>query len=78
MDYLQLSSDIGVVEMKVPEFLHGLTLTDNDLHRAYGLTVLAIRHGTDFQFNPPAETRLEAGDELLVVENLAEAERLSG
>lgn len=78
VDYLQLSPEIGVVEMKVPEFLHGLTLTDIDLRREYGLTVLAIRHDNGFQFNPPAETRLEAGDELLVVGNMAEAERLSG
>ena len=78
VDYLQLSPDIGVVEMKCPEFLHGLTLTDIDLRREYGLTVLAIRHDNGFQFNPPAETRLEAGDELLVVGNMAEAERLSG
>ena len=78
VDYLQLSPDIGVVEMKVPESLHGQTLTQCELRRDYGLTVLAIRHDNGFQFNPPGETRLEAGDELLVVGDLAEAERLSG
>jgi trk system potassium uptake protein TrkA len=78
VDYLQLSPDVGVVEMKVPEFLQGQTLSQCDLRRDYGLTVLAIRHDNGFQFNPPGETRLDAGDELLVVGNIAECERLSG
>lgn len=78
VDYLQLSPEIGVVEMKVPEILHGRTLADIDLRREYGITVLAIRHGNGFQFNPPGETHLEAGDELLVVGNIGECERLSG
>jgi trk system potassium uptake protein TrkA len=76
VDYLQLGPEMGVVEMLAPEHLHGQTLADADLRREYGLTVLAIRHDGQFAFNLPAETRVQEGDELLVVGNITEAERL--
>lgn len=77
VDFLQISSEMSVVEMLVPEHLYGRTLVEADLRRQYGLTVLAIKRGDQLQFNPDPETRLEAGDELLVVGDLAEARRLS-
>ena len=78
VDYLQLSSDLSVVEMVVPEQLHGLTLAEADLPRRYGLSVLAIRRQGQFQFNPSGTTQLLPSDEILVVGNITNAERLSG
>ncbi len=77
VDYLQLSPEMSVVEMLVPDHLHGHSLIEADLRRQYGLTVLAIKRGNQFQFNPEPETILQAGDELLVVGDIAEARRLS-
>lgn len=77
VDYLELSPEFGVVEMLAPERLHGKTLAEADLRRKYGLTVLAIRHGDQLQVNPSADARIEAGDELLVVGKMSDAERLS-
>ncbi len=76
VDYLQLGPNMGVVEMLAPEHLHGQTLAEADLRREYGLTVLAVRHNGQFEFNLPPDTQLQAGDELLVVGNIGEAERL--
>ncbi|MDQ4147028.1 MAG: TrkA family potassium uptake protein [Pseudomonadota bacterium] len=76
VDYLQLGPNMGVVEMLAPEHLHGQTLAEADLRRAYGLTVLAVRRNGQFEFNLPPDTRLQAGDELLVVGNIGEAIRL--
>ena len=78
VDYLQLGADLGVVEMQAPAHLHGQTLAEADLRDAYGLTILAIRRAGEFQFNPPGETTIEAGDELLVLGKMHDAERLSG
>ncbi len=78
VDYLQLSSDLSVVEMRVPEQLHGLTLAEADLPRRYGLSVLAIRRQGQFQFNPSGTTQLLPSDEILVAGNITNAERLSG
>lgn len=77
VDYLEISPDICVVEMLAPERLHGQTLAEADLRRKYGLTVLAIRHGREVRVNPPADEPIKAGDELLVVGKMDDAERLS-
>jgi trk system potassium uptake protein TrkA len=77
VDYLQLSAELSVVELRVTDHLHGQTLAEADLQRQYGLTVLAIRRAGQFEFNPAAETQLLAGDEILVVGNIVEAQRLS-
>ncbi len=77
VDYLEISPELGVVEMLAPERLHGKTLGEADLRRQYGLTVLAIRHGDELRVNPSADARIEAGDELLVIGKMADAERLS-
>jgi trk system potassium uptake protein TrkA len=78
IDYLQLGPNVGVVEMIVPEELHGRTLADADLNRNYGLLVLATRHQGQFVFNPSTDVVLHGGDELLVFGNMTDAERLSG
>ncbi len=78
VDYLELGPDMSVVELLVPEYLHGQTLAEADLRRKYGLNVLALRRNGRFEFNPPPDIRLQVGDELLVVGNMAEVERLVG
>jgi trk system potassium uptake protein TrkA len=78
VDYLQLSPEVSVVEMRVPAKLHGLTLADVNLQQRYGLTVLAIRRQGQFQFNPEPDTRLLETDEILVVGSITSAQRLSG
>lgn len=77
VDYLEISPETCVVEMLAPDRLHGQTLAEADLRRKYGLTVLAIRHGREVRVNPPADAFISAGDELLVVGKMEDAERLS-
>jgi trk system potassium uptake protein len=78
VDYLQLSPEVSVVEMLVPERLHNHTLANANLPQRYGLTVLAIRRQGQFRFNPPDNTVLLAGDEMLVAGSITSAQRLSG
>ena len=78
VDYLQLGPELGVVEMQAPEHLHGQTLGQADLRSRYNLTVLAVGRDGEFHFNPSAETMIDAGDELLVLGRMHDAERLSG
>ncbi len=78
VDYLQLSPEVSVVEMRVPAKLHGSTLAEVNLRQRYGLTVLAIRRQGQFQFNPEPDTRLLETDEILVAGSITSAQRLSG
>lgn len=77
VDYLEISPEIGVVEMNAPDRYHGQTLVEANLRQKYGLTVLAIRRGDDVIVNPPADTTILENDEFLVVGKITDAERLS-
>lgn len=78
VDYLQLSPEMSVVEMRVPQRLHDLTLAEANLPERFGLTVLAIRREGQFRFNPANDTKLRATDEMLVAGSITSAQRLSG
>lgn len=78
VDYLQLSPEMSVVEMRVPQRLHNLTLGEANLPQRYGLTVLAIRRQGEFHFNPADSIKLLATDEMLVAGQITSAQRLSG
>jgi trk system potassium uptake protein len=76
VDYLSLGDDVGVVELIVPQRYVGKTLAEAAIRRNYGLTVVAIRRENKVIASPGPETRLEVGDELLVLGKISEAERL--
>lgn len=44
VDYLELSDDYSIMEVKVPKCWDGKTLTDIDVRAKYKVTVLAVRH----------------------------------
>lgn len=77
VDFLEIGPDMCLVEIVCPERYVNHTLAEAELRRKYGLTVLAIRRGDTVISNPPADTKIEFGDELLVVGKLDDAERLS-
>ncbi len=61
--------EIEVSSMRVDRgsALDGALLGETDLRRLFGVTVVAIRRGEAFLANPGAESRLEAGDVLVVM-----------
>jgi trk system potassium uptake protein TrkA len=78
VDYLEIGPDMCLVEMVAPVRYVNKTLVEADLRKKYGLSVLAIRRGDVVISNPPADTRIEQEDELLVLGNIEDAERLTG
>ena len=78
INYLEVSDDFSIVEMLAPERFFGKTLAEANLRQKYGLTVIAIRRGEEMIVNPPADFRIEAGDEFIVVGAMTDAERMTG
>ncbi len=76
IDYLEIRGGISVVELKAPQYLHGRTLAECNLRQKLGLNVIAISRGEDFIPNLLADFRIEAGDILLVIGRIEDAERL--
>ncbi|MBI4276831.1 MAG: TrkA family potassium uptake protein [Armatimonadetes bacterium] len=67
LDYLELTPEIGVEEVRVPEKLSGQTLRNLALRTRFGVSVLLIRRGADLIISPGADTSLRVGDVLIVV-----------
>ena len=77
IDYLEVSADVGVVELLAPPHFWGHTLAEMELRQRYGLTAVAVRRGEELLVSPSANFRVEAEDILVVLGKLEDAERLS-
>lgn len=75
MEYLELDPGFALVETSAPRELLGRTLTEVKLRSRYGLTVVCIKPAGGTFTYATADTRLGAGDTLLVAgeTHLAEA-----
>ena len=76
VDYLEVSDEVGVVELIAPPSLWGHTLSEASLRQRHGLNVMAIRRGDDLIVSPSANFRVEEHDLLVVLGRIEDAERL--
>lgn len=78
IDYLELSPEHSVVEMRASGRMAGRTLRELDIRARFGCNVMAIRSGNAMNVTPRADDRIAEGDVLVVVgrnEDLQEMER---
>jgi trk system potassium uptake protein TrkA len=74
IEYLELDPGFALVETQAPEELFGKTLTEVSFRSRYGVTVVCIKPaGGSFTY-ATADTRLGAGDTLLVAGETRRAE----
>lgn len=67
LDYLELSDDHSIVEVKVGSKMLGKSLVDLDIRANYGCNVVAIKQGKDINVSPSAEDKLQDEDILIVI-----------
>ena len=68
LDYVELSKDSGLAEIRTPRSWVGKTLLEIDVRKKFGVTVAAMRKADgDLTVFVDANYRLEADDELVVV-----------
>ncbi len=77
IDYIEVSSEVGVVELLAPASIWDHTLYECNLRQRYGLTVMAVRRGDELIVSPSAAFRIEAHDILVVLGRIEDAERLN-
>ena len=77
MDYLQLSKNISLIEIKMPTFLVGANLKDSNLREKYNLNAVGIRRGEDLEVPPNPITILGEDDKLLVIGNNSDLDALT-
>jgi trk system potassium uptake protein TrkA len=73
VDFFEIGEGVSVVEMKAPARFTGRTLTDCELRKKYGVTVLAIKHEATSSggaakciISPMGEDLIEEGDSLVL------------
>lgn len=66
VDYFQLSQDIGLVEMGIPQFMVGHTLVELDIRKHYNVNIVAVKRDKNV-IAPPNPNNLLQDDDMLIV-----------
>ncbi|WP_438316699.1 potassium channel family protein [Sporosarcina sp. FA9] len=67
LDYLELSDEHSIAEIKANEKLVGSTLVDLDIRAKYGVNIVAIKRGKHILVSPQAIEKIEFEDVLIVI-----------
>ncbi|KAF0135067.1 MAG: ktrC [Candidatus Saganbacteria bacterium] len=78
MDYMEISSEFDVIEMKAPPDFVNKKLKDLNLRKKYNVNVLAIRRGSESIMSPDGETTILAEDILIMLGNIQSMGKFSG
>ncbi|UOR12984.1 potassium channel family protein [Halobacillus amylolyticus] len=67
LDYIELSDDHSVVEVKAGDKMSGQTLVDLDIRAEYGCNIVAIKRDKDIIVSPMATEEIQERDVLIVI-----------
>ena len=67
LDYLELSDEHSIMEIRVSEKLAGHTIIELDIRAKYGINIVGIKRGENIIVSPPASEMIGNGDILLVI-----------
>lgn len=78
IDYIELSADYSVVEVRVTGAMAGKTLRNLDLRRKTGLNVVAIKRATEVEVSVSPDEPLREGDILIAIGTNEGVQKLNG
>lgn len=67
LDYLELSDEHSIAEIKVNEHLSGHTIIDLDIRAKYGINIVAIKRFKDIIVSPQADEEIQEDDILIII-----------
>ncbi|HEX2926234.1 MAG TPA: TrkA family potassium uptake protein [Ruminiclostridium sp.] len=67
LEHIELSPNLGLVEVKAPQSLLHHTLAESNLRAKFGINVVAIKRGDDLIVSPLAQQEIISSDVLIVV-----------
>lgn len=77
LNFIELSKDYSVEEVKIPEKMKDKSLRELDLRAKYNLSVIAIRHHDDIFISPSPDKIIDHGDVLVVIGENRDLERFA-
>ncbi|WP_018921566.1 potassium channel family protein [Salsuginibacillus kocurii] len=66
-DYIELSADYSIVEIKASAKLNAQTLAELDVRARFGVTILAIKRAKEMNITPMPDDQIMTNDILIVV-----------
>ena len=76
MEYIELSDEYGIVEMKTPQPWLGRTIRELALLTTYGANVIAMRQGESLQIPPDIDVRLDEDTALVILAHYRSIEKI--
>ncbi len=67
LDYLELSDEHSIMEIKANHQLEGHTIIGLDIRARYGINIVAIKRETEIIVSPQADEQIHEGDILIVI-----------
>lgn len=67
LEAVELSEEYSIVEVAIPESWCGKTIKSLDIRASYGVNIIGIRRGTEFNINPGPDDRLMEDDILVML-----------
>ncbi|PTI85222.1 potassium channel family protein [Mammaliicoccus vitulinus] len=67
LDYLELSDEYSIVEIKAGEKLAGSSILELDVRANYGINIIAVKRGKDIIVAPDPNEKIEYHDILIVI-----------
>lgn len=77
LDYMEVSKEFDVIEMKAGRKLIRHTLEDLDLRKKYNVTVLAIRRGSESIVSPDGAIEILENDILIVMGRIEDLKKIT-
>jgi len=78
LDYIELSTDYSIIEIKAPEEWKGKTIMDLKLRKKYGINVMAIKNQKDINISPMPDEIIHENDVLVAVGAAQDLVKLEG
>ncbi|MFD2705128.1 potassium channel family protein [Salibacterium lacus] len=67
IDYIELSDDFSIAEIAAPSFMNQKSLIDLNIRARFGVTILGLKRGKQFNISPRAEDQIQENDILIVI-----------
>ena len=67
LDYIELSSDYGIIEVPAPGSWRGKSLKELNIRAKLGLNIIAVKHGGEINISPGADYAMQDGDVMVVL-----------
>ena len=66
-DIMMVTEGVDVFRVKVPGELAGRTIAETTIRKEFGLSIIGINRQEGMEINPPADTKLRAGEEVVLI-----------